>query len=581
MLVRLPLDYTISCMRHLLRNAIALFLLGICAVAVFASAYDAQPKLVVIVVVDQLRGDLLERHHDAFAEGGFRRLMDHGAWFTSCYYNYAATKTAPGHSTIGTGTYSLGHGIFANEWWDPRERRIVTAVEDENTHQVGLPAGVEGEKWSASPHNLMTDTIGDELKLATGGRARVYGLSLKDRAAILPVGWSADGAFFLDPQSGYIVTSSYYMAQAPEWLTQFNAGPARASYLNRELKDANGNVWRSTYPGKNSKGNAASYYDLVGPTPWGNDYLVDAAKALISSEKLGHGPTTDLLEVSFSSPDILGHKVGPDADEDRNMLIALDRTLAGFFAYLDETVGAGNWAVALTADHGVAPMADYANKMRIPAFNFSPEDLQNQLNHMLKQRYAKQLAALPRTAPVKPLTKDETKKAAALPDDPNRFVVYIDYPTVHLDAEAFERVKVNEAEAEKTVGELMLKLGFRSYATKTEMAAGEVRNTVFRQQTLNAYSPLGGWYVTGLYPPFQVGYASGTGHALPYSYDAHIPLAFYGTAFRPGIYRESVEPVDLAVTFTSLLRINKPASAVGRALHEAFADNPSVSAPAK
>jgi len=193
-------------------------------------------------------------------------------------------------------------------------------------------------------------------------------------------------------------------------------------------------------------------------------------------------------------------------------------------------------------------MADYASKLRIPAFNFSPEDLQTQLNYMLKLQYGKEA----------------------------KYVVYIDYPTVHLDTEAFEAVNVQQADAEKAVGELMLKLGFRSYSTKSQMALGDLRNTVFRQQTLNAYSPLGGWYVTGLYPPFQVGYASGTGHALPYSYDAHVPLAFYGTAFRAGIYRESVEPVDLAVTLSSLLRTNKPASAVGRVLHEAFADNPGV-----
>jgi hypothetical protein len=228
------------------------------------------------------------------------------------------------------------------------------------------------------------------------------------------------------------------------------------------------------------------------------------------------------------------------------MLLALDRSLAGFFQYLDAKIGKGNWAVAFSADHGVAPMADFASKLRIPAFNFSPTDLQTQLNHMLNLQYGKE----------------------------GKYVVYIDYPTVHLDSEAFEAVNVNQADAEKTVGELMLKLGFRSYTTKTQMAAGDLRNTVFRQQTLNAYSPLGGWYVTGLYPPFQIGYASGTGHALPYGYDAHVPLAFYGTAFRAGIYRESVEPVDLAVTLSSLLRTNKPASAVGRVLNEAFADNP-------
>ena len=529
-----------------LRSAISLIVLGLWAVASFASAYNAQPKLVVIVVVDQLRGDLLERYHDDFSEGGFRLLMDHGAWFTSCYYDYAATKTAPGHSTIGTGTYALGHGIFANEWWDPKLRRIVTSVEDEGTKPLGLPIGAVGEKWSSSPHNLQTDTIGDELKLATGGRAKVFGVALKDRAAILPVGFSADAAFFLDPQSGAFVTSTYYMPQAPAWLLQFNAGKTRESYLNREVKDAAGNVVRSTAPAKNSKGKDSSFYELVGPTPWGNDYTVDIAKQIIDNEKLGSGAITDLISVSFSSPDILGHKVGPDAPEDRTMLLALDRTLAGFFQYLDAKVGKGSWAVALSADHGVAPMADYASKLRIPAFNFDPNDLQTQLNHMLKLQYGKDA----------------------------KYVVYIDYPTVHLDGEAFEAVNVNQSDAEKTVGELMLKLGFRSYATKTQMASGELPNTVFRQQTLNAYSPLGGWYVTGLYPPFQVGYASGTGHALPYSYDAHVPLAFYGTAFREGIYRESVEPVDLAVTLSSLLRTNKPASAVGRVLDEAFADRP-------
>jgi predicted AlkP superfamily pyrophosphatase or phosphodiesterase len=529
------------------RNLAAILVLSLLSVsAAFASAYNAQPKLVVIIVVDQLRGDLLERYHDDFPEGGFRLLMDHGAWFTTCYYNYAACKTAPGHSTIGTGTYVLGHGILANEWWDPNERRMVTSVEDEGTRPLGLPQGSEGEKWSSSPHNLMTSTIGDELKLATGGRAKVYGIALKDRAAILPVGFAADAAFFLDPQSGVWVTSSYYMQQAPEWLVKFNGGGTREKYLNREVKDAAGNVLRSTAPAKNEKGKAASYYELVGITPWGNDYTADIAREVVENEKLGTGPATDLLSISFSSPDILGHKVGPDSVEHRAMLLALDRTLAAFFEFLDAKVGRGNWAVALTADHGIAPMADYAGKMRVPAFNFSPSDLQNQLNAMLKAQYGKD----------------------------GKYVVDIDYPTLHLDAEAFEAVNVSETDAERAVGELMLRLGFRNYATKSQMAAGEVKNTVFRQQILNSYSPLAGWYVTGFMPPFEIGAASGTTHAMPYSYDAHVPLAFYGTAFRAGIYREEVEPIDIAPTLSSLLRINKPASAVGRVLREAFVDDP-------
>lgn len=534
-------------MRRQLRNAVALLALSLCAVACFASAYDAQPKLVVVIVVDQLRGDLLERYHDDFDYGGFRLLMDHGAWFTSCYYNYASEVTAPGHATLGTGSYVLGHGILGNEWWDPALRRMVTSVEDGSTRPLGLPEGVTGEKWSASPHNLQTDTIGDELKLATGGKAKVYGLALKDRAAILPVGFSANAAFFLDPQSGAFVTSSYYMKQAPEWLVSFNSGNTRESYLNREVKDAAGNVLRSTAPVKNAKGKDASFYELVGPTPWGNDYTVDLAKQIIEHEKLGSGPVSDLISISFSSPDILGHKVGPDSAEDKAMLIALDHTLAGFFQYLDAKVGKGNWAAAFSADHGIAPMSDYAGKLRIPAFNFNPNDLKTQLNGTLKQKYGKE----------------------------GNYVVNFDYPTVFLDSEAFAAVKVKEADAENTVGELLLQLGFRNYATKTQMAAGKLTNSVFHQQILNSYSPLAGWYLKGFMAPFLIGASDGTTHALPYSYDAHVPLAFYGTAFRAGIYRESVEPVDLAVTLSSLLRINKPASAVGRALHEAFADNPS------
>jgi len=533
-------------MRRQLRSAIALVVLGLWAAASYASAYNAQPKLVVIIVVDQLRGDLLERYHDDFGEGGFRLLMDHGAWFTSCYYNYASTKTAPGHSTIGTGTYVLGHGILANEWWDPKLRRVVTSVEDESTKPLGLAAGSEGEKWSASPHNLQTDTIGDELKLATGGRAKVYGIALKDRAAILPVGFAADAAFFLDPQSGAWVTSSYYMQQAPEWLAKFNEGPTRASYLSREVKDAAGKVLRSTAPVTNDKGKQASYFELVGPTPWGNDYTSDVARQLIEHERLGSGAVTDLLSISFSSPDLLGHKVGPDSEEQRMMLLSLDRTLAEFFKYLNAKVGEGNWTVALTADHGIAPMTEVAGKLRIPASHLNPGDLQKKLNDMLKLQYGKEA----------------------------KYVVLIDYPAIHLDSEAFEAVNVSEIEAEKTVGGMMLKLGFRNYAGKQDMAAGAMSNSIFRQTLLNTYSPLSGWYVVGLMAPFVIGGSAGTNHGVPYSYDAHVPLAFYGERFRAGIYRESVEPVDLAVTLSSLLRINKPASAVGRALDEAFRDNP-------
>ena len=166
----------------------------------------AHPKLVVVIVIDQFRGDYLERYHDQFGDSGFRLLLDHGAYFPNCNYNYANTRTAPGHSTFFTGAYSNGHGIADNEWWDPKKKRMVTSVEDDDTKLVG----VSGNKTGASPHNLLADTIGDELKLATQGKARVFGVSLKDRAAVLPAGFAGDAAYWIDAQTGAWVTSTYY-----------------------------------------------------------------------------------------------------------------------------------------------------------------------------------------------------------------------------------------------------------------------------------------------------------------------------------------------------------------------------------
>src|SRR5579871_2930041 len=164
----------------------------------FASAYSGHPKLVVVIVIDQFRGDYLERYHDQFGDAGFRLLIDHGAYFPNCNYNYANTRTAPGHATLFTGAYSNGHGIVANEWWDAKKKKLVTSVEDDDTKLVGLA----GDKTGSSPHNLMADTLGDELKLATQGRSRVFAVSLKDRAAVLPGGFSADTAYWIEPQSG-------------------------------------------------------------------------------------------------------------------------------------------------------------------------------------------------------------------------------------------------------------------------------------------------------------------------------------------------------------------------------------------
>src|SRR5271156_2365585 len=197
----------------------------------FASAYNAHPKLVVVIVIDQFRGDYLERYRDQFGDGGFRLFLDHGANFTDCNYDYANTRTAPGHATLFTGTYTSGHGIVANEWWDRRKKKRVTSVEDDTTKLVGT--GADRAAPGASPHNLLSDTLGDELKLATGGKARVFAISLKDRAAVLPGGFAADGAYWIDPKSGAWITSTYYRSDLPKWALDFNSGNRAAKYWDR------------------------------------------------------------------------------------------------------------------------------------------------------------------------------------------------------------------------------------------------------------------------------------------------------------------------------------------------------------
>src|SRR5450756_1151246 len=361
----------------------------------FASAYNARPKLVVVIVIDQFRGDYLERYRDQFGDGGFRVFLDRGAYFTDCNYDYANTRTAPGHATLFTGSYTSGHGIVANEWWDPQKKKRVTSVEDDTTTLVGIerskpaPAELGRGTPGASPHNLMSDTLGDELKLATGGKARVFAVSLKDRAAVLPAGFSGDAAYWIDSKSGDWITSTYYRPDLPEWVRNFNGSHRTEKFWNREWKDSDGNTLGSTAPRNGKDGAPAGVYEVVRSTPFANDYQLEFAKELVLYEKLGAGPATDLLVISLSANDILGHQVGPDSPQMRSMALELDRQLAEFFGFLGHQIGMANVWMALSADHGVAPLPEFAKTLRLPAANLDAKALREQINSMLSKKYAK------------------------------------------------------------------------------------------------------------------------------------------------------------------------------------------------
>ena len=371
-------------MRLLRSLGVALFLL--CSIpAAFASAYNARPKLIVVIVIDQFRGDYLERYRDQFGDGGFRVFIDRGAYFTDCNYDYANTRTAPGHATLFTGSYTSGHGIIANEWWDPQKKKRVTSVEDDTTKLVGVAKTGVG----ASPHNLLSDTLGDELKLATGGKARVFAISLKDGAAVLPAGFSGDAAYWIDPKSGDWITSTYYRPDLPEWVRNFNGSHRAEKFWNREWrdKDGDGNTLGSTAPRNGKDGTPAGFYEVVGSTPFANDYQLEFAKELVLYEKLGAGPATDLLVVSLSANDILGHQVGPDSRQMRSMALELDRSLAEFFSFLGHQIGMANVWMALSADHGVAPLPDFAKTLRLPTANLDAKALREQIQAHDRNQY--------------------------------------------------------------------------------------------------------------------------------------------------------------------------------------------------
>lgn len=510
-----------------------------CPPRAWTSAYNGRPKLVVVIVIDQFRGDYLERYHDRFGDAGFRILMDRGAYFPNCNYNYANTRTAPGHSTIFTGAYSNGHGIADNEWWDPKKKRMVTSVEDDDTKLVGLSES----KTGSSPHNLLSDTIGDELKLATQGKSRVFAISLKDRSAILPGGFAADAAYWIDSKSGAWITSTYYRNELPRWVQEFNSGRPQ-KYWDRDWKDSQGTLLASTAHRKGKDGSESGFYEVIGSTAFGNEYELEFAKELVVYENVGRGPATDLLAISLSPNDILGHRVGPDSPEMVQMALDLDKELADFFNFLGHQIGLANVWIALSADHGVSSLPDVVKKLHIPAGNLGASKIEDEMNKAFTAKFS--------------------------PGHPTSYVKF-DYPLAWLDQNAFAAAHVGERDAEIAVGEAMRQAGMREFYTKSQLALGEVPNTPLGRKYLNSYSPEGSWYVMGVPDIYMVGGTSGTDHASPYTYDTHVPLAIYGLPFRVGTYRSNIEPVDLVATLTSLLGINAPTHAVGRVLTEAIA----------
>jgi Type I phosphodiesterase / nucleotide pyrophosphatase len=600
-----------------------------------ASAYDAHPKLIIILVVDQFRADYLDRYRADFKGRGFKLFLDHGATFEDCYYDYANTKTAPGHATLATGAYTDGHGISSNEWWDlsRNKERPVSSVEDNRYRIVG---GLHPGKPGDSPLNLRASTIGDSLRMATLGQAKVFGISLKDRAAILPAGFSANGAYWIDPSSGSFITSSYYMDALPDWAATFNAGN-RAEQAEEEA---------------NATG-THDFYEVVGRTPAANAYELDFARALITGEQLGNHPVTDLLVISLSATDLVGHQSGPDSPQAHLMVDSLDQQLDSFFTWLDKNVPGGlpNLWITLSADHGVAPVPAQALALGLPAATidihkfianlndamnakFSPgekvqyllpeQDLpylslnrpsfevaginEQEAEQAIQQAIPAAFDALTPSAPASEAEAEAAASGATVPAAEQAAQGPNSPPLPNLAANpnppplarpapgaagAKQRSKLRSNSRRSSavpatpapppppppVVRLPATPVIVHTYTRDQLASGQLPPSEWGRLLAHSYSPNGGWYVMVILEAYQMQtLTEGTTHFSPWSYDRHVPLAFYGAPFTPGTYHGRVQPVDLAATLASVLGVNQPSASVGNVLTQAIHSLPPVPA---
>lgn len=515
-------------------------------------------KLVLGIVIDQFRYDYLTRFEDQFGEGGFKRFLQGGAVFSNAHYPYTPTVTACGHAVFMSGSAPSENGIIANEWWDRGAGKKVTSVSDPNTKLLGGKEGI-----GASPHRLLGSTIGDQLKLITSGQAKVIGISLKDRAAILPAGHRPNGAYWYDDTTGKIVSSTYYFNDLPAWVKQFNQESCADKYFGRKWEkllpeaaytrslpdDSPFEKWAygKTFPYVITGGETkpvGKFFKQFEATPFANEMLVNLAKAAMENEQLGQDDIPDVLTVSFSANDILGHYLGPNSPEVQDMTIRTDRLLADFLAYVDKKVGLQNTIIAFTSDHGVAPIPEHAQSLGLGG-RMDIEEITKIINNALNKRFGTE-----------------------------KWVASVNYGNVYLDYGALERRHASLTEAQSIASEAVKELkGIAEAFTRADILAGRLPHTrVANSVALGFYAERNGDLVLVSKPFWVFGETAplATTHGTPYSYDTHVPVIFYGAGIKAGVFTTPSSPLDIAPTLAAVLKIEQPSNVVGHILAEAL-----------
>lgn len=535
-----------------------------------ATLNAAVPALVVVISIDQFRADYLERFRPHFGAGGFNLLLEQGADFVNCHYRHSHTKTAPGHAVMLTGVYANINGIIANDWIDRRTFEQVGCVGDPAEKIVGLDAaprtrfpGINDPLLGRSPRKLLVTTVGDELKLCRGGRPKVIAISNKDRAAILMGGKLADAAYFME--NGVMVSSTYYQPELPGWVRAWNAEGKAAAYFgkvwSRVLPEADyacqgpddasgeddktselGRTMPKTVTGGETKA-GAKFFEAFENTPFSNEVLADFAKTAIAQENLGRRPgITDMLCVSFSAADHIGHLYGPDSHEVMDNVVRMDRTLEDFFRFLDQQVGLKRCTIVLTADHGTAPNPEHIHSLNaaVPAGRIDGGQMLASCEAALNRAFG------------------------ALADHGRWLVSYDNSFLLHPGALAEHGVSATAAEV--VVRDALLSLDFVQAAyTRTQLERGDVRDALGRQAMMSFNRERSG-DVYFQVKPYFISKVLGSNHGSPYDYDTHVPLVWYGVGVPRGTFTDQVGVDDLAPTLSHLLGLNAPPFARGRVL---------------
>jgi predicted AlkP superfamily pyrophosphatase or phosphodiesterase len=493
------------------------------AAASFLAAAPKKPKLVLAIVIDQFRYDYLTRFRGDY-HAGFERLLTKGAVFTNARYEHFPTVTAVGHSTFLSGAIPSISGIIANDWYDRDEGKTVTSVADAATKLLGG----SGSSAGSSPHRMLVDTVGDELKMADENKSKVIGISLKDRAAILPAGHMANGAYWFDSRSGNFVSSTYYFADLPAWVKEFNSARPADQYQ--------GATWLS----KVMPAVGPSLYSAIDASPYANEMIEHMAEAAIQAEQLGQRDVTDLLAVSFSANDYVGHASGPDSAEVHEISVQTDKVLEKLFNAIDQKIGLDNVIVVLTGDHGVAPLPEVNVQRKMPGGRLPAGIVSKTVQAALVKKYGD-----------------------------GSWIVSNAEHSIYLNLDLIAQKNLAAADVNRAAADAAMTIPhvFRVY-TREQLINGAVLADEVARRVSNGYYARRGADVEVLLEPYWIFTQTGATHGAAFGYDAHVPVLFMGLGIRAGRYDNAIAINDIAPTLAAMLEVETPSGSVGRVLTE-------------